>query len=90
MLQVTTTTHAARFVLALTVALAVGPVTTATASPVSEPSTTSSTSSTGLAMAGWQDAVTELAAQARSTSSLAARRMLRNELTMVMHSHRDW
>ncbi|MEO6999947.1 MAG: hypothetical protein ABI112_17870 [Terracoccus sp.] len=27
---------------------------------------------------------------ARSKSSLAARRMLHSELTIVLHSHRDW
>ena len=32
----------------------------------------------------------EIAAQARSTSSLAVKQMLHSELTFVMHNHRDW
>ena len=36
------------------------------------------------------DIMTEIAAQARSTSSLAVRQLLHSELTFVMHNHRDW
>ena len=39
---------------------------------------------------GWPDIMTEIAAQARSTSSLAVKQMLHSELTFVMHNHHDW
>ncbi|MDN5766572.1 MAG: hypothetical protein L0H96_12385 [Humibacillus sp.] len=78
------TTSTTRIVLALAAAaaLAIGPVASATASPAPE--------TTHVSQAGWQQIVTELAAEARGTSSLAARRMLHSELTIVLHSHRDW
>lgn len=80
------TTSTTRILLALvtTTALAAGPVASATASPEPEPSGTQTT------QISWQETANELAAQARSTTSLVARRMLHTELTIVMHSHRDW
>ena len=70
--------------LAAAAALSAGPVVTAAASRVPDPSTVQTT------QIGWQTTVTGLAAEARSTSSLAARRMLHSELTIIMHSHRAW
>ncbi|MEP7331816.1 MAG: hypothetical protein ABI692_06975 [Terracoccus sp.] len=82
-------TSTTRMVLALAAAaaLAAVPVASATASPVPEPSTHQTVQPT---QSGWQDIMTEIAAQARSTSSFAVRQMLHSELTIVMHSHRDW
>ena len=83
------TTSTTRLVLALAAAaaLAAGPVASATASPVPEPSTNQTIQPN---QGGWQDIMTEIAAQARSTSSLAVKQMLHSELTFVMHNHRDW
>ncbi|MEO7059261.1 MAG: hypothetical protein ABI083_06065 [Lapillicoccus sp.] len=88
-------TSTTRIVLALATAAALiaGPVASATARPVPEPSITSAisaTSATSANAAGWQELMTELVTEARSTTSLAGRRMLHNELTIVMHSHHDW
>lgn len=84
MFQVTrpsATASTVRIVLTLATAgaLAAGPVASATAMRVPEPSTT---------QIGWQSTASDLATEARSASSLAARRMLHSELTMVLHSHR--
>ncbi len=91
MFQVTrpSTPSTTRMVLALAAAsaLGVGPIASATASPVPDPSTNQPIPSDQIA---WQDTMVDLAAQARSTSSLAGRRMLHSELTIVMHSHRNW
>ena len=83
------TTSTTRLVLALAAAaaLAAGPVASATASPVPEPSTHQTIQSN---RGAWPDIMTELAAQARSTSSLAVKQMLHSELTFVKHNHRDW
>ncbi len=83
------TTSSARMFLALAAAaaLAAVPVASATASPVPEPSTNQTIQPN---QSGWQDIMTELATQARSTNSLAVRQMLHSELTFVMHNHRDW
>lgn len=73
-----------RIVLALAAAatLGAGPFASANASPAPEP--------THVSLVGWQQTAHELAAEARSTSSLASRRMLHSELAIVMHSQRDW
>ena len=83
------TTSTTRLVLALAAAaaLAAGPVASATASPVPEPSTHQTIQPN---QGGWPDIMTEIAAQARSTSSLAVRQLLHSELTFVMHNHHDW
>ncbi|MDN5769053.1 MAG: hypothetical protein L0H78_25020, partial [Humibacillus sp.] len=67
-----------RIVLTLA-ALAAGPIASATASPVPEPSTTQTTQTT---QTRWQATVHEIAAGAPSTNSLAVRRML---LLIVVH-----
>ncbi|MEO7070504.1 MAG: hypothetical protein ABI131_08435, partial [Nostocoides sp.] len=56
--------------LATAAALAAGPIASATARPVPEPSTTQPTQTR------WQATVHEIAAEPRSTNSLAVRRML--------------
>lgn len=63
--------------LATAAALAAGPIASATASPVPEPSTTQTTQTR------WQATVHEIAAEAPSTNSLAARRMLHRKLAQV-------
>ncbi|MEP7331826.1 MAG: hypothetical protein ABI692_07025 [Terracoccus sp.] len=63
--------------LATAAALAAGPIASATARPVPEPSTTQPTQTR------WQATVHEIAAEAPSTNSLAVRRMLHRKLAQV-------
>lgn len=80
------TTVTTRLVLALAAAaaLSAAPVGSATASRMPDPSADRAV------LVGWQDTVHDIAAEARSTTSLAGHRMLHAELTIVLHSHRVW
>lgn len=79
----TTSTTRIALALAAATALSAGAVGSATASPVPDPPVAHTS------QVAWQDTLNEIAAEARNTNSLARRRMLHAEWTIVMHTHHD-
>lgn len=66
-------------------AVVAGPVASATARPLPEPLPRHT-----IQVVAWQQTMNELAALARAERSLAGRRLLQTEMTIVAHRHQDW